>query len=386
MRNFFVFSISVILLVGCSKNNSFRIEGNFRGSKQKYIYIDRIDVDTPVRIDSAKIKKNGNFKFKIKSSEPDFYQLGFSSSDYITLLSEPGERIKLNFEGKNLFDNYNVTGSAGSRQIKMLDQKLAETKRKIDSLKTVYEAAIKNPGFKDRERILDEEFLNLIKGQRKNNIEFILKNLKSFASIKALYQKIDENTYVLYDPHDLQFLKLVSDTLLHYYPNSKHVKALKKNFEKEMSQMYFNQIEQLAKKIPETKLDPNLIDIKGKRIALSSLRGKYVLLTFWSVTSENCIAENLELKELYKKYNKNGFEIYQINLDENEENWKHAVKYDELPWISVREDDPLNPRNATFYNVKSLPTNYLYNKNGEIIGSNLHGKSLQIKLTQLFGN
>ena len=39
-------------------------------------------------------------------------------------------------------------------------------------------------------------------------------------------------------------------------------------------------------------------------------------------------------------YKNKGFEIYQINVDESEQDWKRAVKYDELPWISTREDDP----------------------------------------------
>ena len=107
-----------------------------------------------------------------------------------------------------------------------------------------------------------------------------------------------------------------------------------------------HRISEIAKNIPETKLDPDLKTTDGKRIALSSLKGKYVLLTFWSFQSKDCIAENLQLKEFYKLYNKKGFEIYQINLDENESAWKAAVKFDELPWISTREDDPKYPKNA----------------------------------------
>ena len=129
--------------------------------------------------------------------------------------------------------------------------------------------------------------------------------------------------------------------------------------------MYATQIEQIAKSMPQTKLDPDLKNIDGKRIALSSLKGKYVLLTFWSVKSRDCIEENLQLKEFYKLYNKKGFEIYQINLDENESEWKAAVKFDELPWISTREDDPADPKNAILFNVKSVPANYLYDKEVE---------------------
>jgi hypothetical protein len=143
-------------------------------------------------------------------------------------------------------------------------------------------------------------------------------------------------------------------------------------------------VERLAKNLPLTKLDPNLKNTEGKRILLSSLKGKYVLLTFWSVQSRECIAENLLLKEYYKLYHKKGFEIYQINLDENENDWLSAVKFDELPWISTREDDPRNPKNALIFNVKELPTNYLFDKESNIISSNIHGKSLQLRLEQLF--
>lgn len=308
MKKCLFFLLSVILFSGCAEKNSIRIIGNCNEPGLKYLYLNRIDVDIPVKIDSARIHKNGNFRLKIKTSETDYYQIGYSSSDFITLLAEPGEKIKVTFRGKNLYDDYTILGSPGSEKIKILDNKLADTKRKLDSLKIEYNKAATNPDFKEKSPILEEEFIKLLKAQRRNNIEFIINNSNSLASIKALYQRINENTYVLYDPRDLQYLKIVSDTLTRYYPNSKHVKALTKNLEKEMNQLYMNQIDQLVDKIPETKLDPNLKTIDGKRIALSSLKGKYVLLTFWSVNSEESVAENLELKEYYKKYNKSGFE------------------------------------------------------------------------------
>lgn len=378
--------ILVLIFDGCTDKNSIKIDGKLTDKSQKKIYLDRIDVDSYVRIDSAVVKKNGSFRFSFKASEPDFYQLGTSKADFITLLAAPGEKVSLTFNGKNLYENYTVTGSDGSEKIKILDNVLEASKKKIDSLTVIYDAGLKNPDFELKKPALDKEYLKLIKEQRSKNIKFILDNLNSFASIKALYQRIDENTYVLYDPRDLQFFKLVSDSLTFHFPKSKQAMALRKNFEKEMSQMYLNRLEQAAKNAPEIKLDPNLKDINGKRILLSSLKGKFVLLCFWATGSEECVAENLAFKALYKKYKPKGFEIYSVNLDQNESAWRTAVKFDELPWINVREDNPLNPVNANLYNVKFIPANYLYDRSGTIIGVNLHDKSLQIKLTQLFGN
>jgi len=251
-------------------------------------------------------------------------------------------------------------------------------------LTTIYNQASKEPGFDVKGPPLESEFTNVIKAQRKKNIEFILNNMNSLASIKALYQTITPDTYVLYEPNDLQYLKIVTDSLTRHYPKSKHVQALARDLNNELNKMYVEKIGAMANTLPQAKLDPNLKDMKGKRIALSSLKGKYVLLAFWSYRSKDCIVENLQLKEYYKLYKSKGFEIYQINVDDSETDWQKAVNYDELPWISTREDDPRNPLNAKLFNVTTLPSNFLFDKTGEIIGSNLHGRSLQIRLEQLF--
>ena len=384
MKRILFFLASILIISGCKDKGTFYVVGFIKGDTRKYIYINRVDINTLVFIDSSKISKKGKFRFKIKTSEADFYQLGFSTSDFVTLLAEPGEKINLEFNGKYLFENYSVSGSAGSERLQFIDKTLAETKSKLDSLNTLYEKASAEPGFDIKGPALETEYTRLIREQRKKNIGFIIDNINSLAAIKALYQKINADTYVLYDPKDLQYLKIVTDSLTRHFPNSKHVKALARDFEKEMNQLYANQIKMIAKTLPETKLDPDLKDLAGKRIALSSFKGKYVLLTFWSVRSRECIQENLQLKEFYRIYSKKGFEIYQVNLDQSETDWKSAVKFDELPWISTREDDPLNPKNAILFNVKSLPSNFLFDKEGKIVTSNLHGKSLQLKLDQLF--
>jgi hypothetical protein len=376
--------ILAIFVAGCKNKDSFSVNGVIKDATEKYIYINKVDVNTQVLIDSSKISKKGAFRFKVEASDADFYQLGFSTSNFITLLAEPGEKIVLKFNGKSLYEDYTITGSSGSAKLQFLDANLAETKKSLDSLTVLYNKASKEPGFEVKGPEFQAKFSDLIKIQRKKNIEFIINNINSLASIKALYQTITPDTYVLYEPNDLQYLKIVNDSLTRHYPNSKHVQALARDLNNELNKLYARQLESMASKLPHTKLDPDLKNHAGKRIALSSLKGKYVLLTFWSVRSKECIVENLQLKQLYKLYNKKGFEIYQINLDESESDWKKAVAFDELPWINTREDDPLNPINAKIFNVTSLPANFLFDKESNIIGSNLHDRSLQLKLEQLF--
>ncbi len=377
--------LATLLTNACRNENIITVRGKINGEKErKSIFLNRIEVDYPVFVDSSKIDSNGNFKFRIESPSPDFYQLGFSSSNFVTILASPGEKISLVFNDSLLWKDYSVKGSEGSADVKVLDERLARTKKQLDSIELVYIKASSGPSFGEVKTPLEDSYENLIKKQRKNNIDFIISKPKSFASIKALYQQIDDETGVLYEARDLQYFKIVADSLGRYYPRSKHVIALKQDVERGMNQFSLGKIIELADTIKEVNLDPVLTDINGKRIALSSLRGKYVLLTFWSVTSAESVAENRQLLEFYGKYKNNGFEIYQVNLDADENVWRNAVRFEELPWISTREDNPLNPVTARLYNVQQLPANYLYDKSGEIIGKDLHGRSLMIKLNQLF--
>lgn len=386
MKKILVIIITVFMVAGCRNMDSFTISGKISDPQKKNIVLNRVEVDRLVFIDSIKVKGNGSFRFRLKAEHPDFYQIGYSDTDFITLLAAPGEKISMTFRGKNTSGDYEVTGSKGSEDVRMLDLRLAEGKRKLDSLRTVYGNLEGDQASMEERTRLEDEYTSVLQNLRKKNIEYIVTNPSSMAALKAVYQRIDENTYVLYDPRDLQYLKIVSDSLGRHYPGSKNVKALAEDVKKEMNQMMARQIQSIASKAPEIELDPNLLDVNGNRIALSSLRGKIVLLTFWSVNSGDCVSENNQLKEFYKTYKSKGFEIYQINIDRDEEKWKHAVRFDELPWISTREDDPEVLENVKLFNVQALPANYLFARDGSIIGTNLHGRSLQIKLNQLFNN
>ncbi len=148
MKRLFFFLSLVILFSGCKNEGTFTVKGTIKGeNKKRSISISRLEINTPVFIDSARINKKGEFSFRVKSTETDFYQLGFSTSDFITLLAEPGEKIGLQFEGKTLFEKYTVTGSPGTEKLQYLDMTLDLTKKRLDSLRLAYTEAQEKPGF-----------------------------------------------------------------------------------------------------------------------------------------------------------------------------------------------------------------------------------------------
>lgn len=384
MKKLVFFVLLALLAAGC-KNHNLVINGVYPFDGHDVLYLKKVDLKNPIAVDSATINNSGKFRFKTTIDEPSFYTLGFDNNEFITIVAEPGDQINVEFKARRLQNEYSVEGSVESEKIRKLDKKLGRTLLKLDSLTKEYNKIAGNDAEQEKATSLEKAYLDVLNEQRNFNIAFILDNMSKLSAIKALYQSIDENTFVLYKPRDLQYLKLVSDSLSKYYPGISLTKSLMSNLEEELNQMYADRITQAAEVADPVKLDANLKNIEGQRIRLSDvIENNYVLLSFWSAESRECISNNLFLKNVYSLYHNEGLEIYQVNLDADEDTWRKSVNFDELPWISVREDDSSSPITARIFNVTGVPANYLFDKEGNIIGKDLFGKSLKIKLSQIF--
>lgn len=122
--------------------------------------------------------------------------------------------------------------------------------------------------------------------------------------------------------------------------------------------------------------------INGDEFALSELQGNLVLLDFWGSWCGPCRAKNPALVSIYDKYHGQNFtdfkdfEIVSVAIDRNEKSWKAAIQRDNLHWPHHIWDKATNLKFfngevAKEFGVKEVPSNYLLNKNGEIVGVNL---------------
>lgn len=120
----------------------------------------------------------------------------------------------------------------------------------------------------------------------------------------------------------------------------------------------------------------------GEEIALSSLRGKFVLVQFWAAEDKGSRIINPVLVEAYKKYKRKGFEIYQVSVDNNRIEWVDAIDTDKLTWINVGDmNGSIHATNV--YNVQQIPYNYLLDKEGNILAKNLIGPALDKTLARI---
>jgi thiol-disulfide isomerase/thioredoxin len=142
--------------------------------------------------------------------------------------------------------------------------------------------------------------------------------------------------------------------------------------------------EQLGINIGEIAPEINLKSPDGKLIALSSLKGKVVLLDFWASWCRPCRAENPNVVRLYNKYKDKGFTVYSVSLDQNKDKWMAAITQDQLTWSNhVSELTGWKSSAGNKYGVSSIPKTFLINKKGEIIGYDLRGNELGKKLSEI---
>ena len=139
--------------------------------------------------------------------------------------------------------------------------------------------------------------------------------------------------------------------------------------------------------------------VTGKPFALSSLKGKVVLLDFWASWCVPCRKSNPHVKALYEKYRKKGFDVvYVADNDSRPEDALKAIEQDGikkyhhvLRGLKIMKD--ANGKMTGYdksedvseqYAIHFLPTKYLIDREGNIIGK-VTDEELDAKLKEIFG-
>lgn len=356
----------VILLSACSEKiegPSFTVTGKIANAEGKQLYLSNIGIKQITLLDSAKIDKEGNFKFTRPRPESyDFYFIALKGEKPIAFAIDSTETITINSDTTDFSGSYTIEGNSDSQQIKEMNELQAALQEQVNGmLKSTSPAIIKTR----------DEIYSLI-GEFKQNIskQFIIPAPSKAAAYYAL--SLTLNGEPLFQPMnnrlDSKCFAAVATGLRQRFPDAKRTRHIVKTAEQALQSTRpraTRSIEVEEGDMTTTGIfDIRLPGINGDSISLSSLKGKVVLLDFTVYEDAKISSRNIMLREIYSRYKERGFEIYQISYDTREHFWQQSAS--NLPWTCVRDGEGARSSNLTLYNIQALPTFYLINSNNEI--------------------
>ncbi|MGD7043380.1 TlpA family protein disulfide reductase [Jeotgalibacillus proteolyticus] len=120
---------------------------------------------------------------------------------------------------------------------------------------------------------------------------------------------------------------------------------------------------------PAAAPDFSLQDLQGETIKLSDLRGKTVVVNFWTTWCPPCHEEIPELEAFYAEYVKENPDVVLLGVnlskeDHGEESVKHFVKANLMSFPILLDLDGETQRN---YQILTIPTTFIVNKDGGIM-------------------
>lgn len=367
MKKFFIVILSMIsvLFVGCEKQAQFTIKGNVSNAEGKKLYLMHMGLTGNVIVDSVALKGDGTFEFKQPAPECyDFYRLLMDKNGRgVTVAVDSTEVITIVADGNNFSDNYTVEGSDESRKVQEIEQLRRALEQQVTQCVKECGAAIGDA------RVM---VYNITKEFKENIFkQYILPAPDKASAYYALFLKT--NGMFLFNPNlhrfDSKCFSAVATSLNNRYPTSLRARNLCGIAAQGMQStrpVVRDTIEAKEASLSTIGMfDIKLPDVNGDSVALSSLKGKVVLLDFITYADVRTSEHTMALREVYNKYSKQGLEIYQVSFDGNGHFWSTSA--DNLPWLCVRDAAGVASPNILLYRVDKLPSYFLINKNSEIV-------------------
>ena len=371
MRKAAAMMLAALTIASCS-DNKFTVEGQIGNAKDSVLYFENVGLEGINVLDSVKLSDEGDFSFRQEAPDaPEFYRLRIADQ-IINVSIDSTETVQIKGSYPNMASDYTVSGSENCEKIKELALRQMDLQSRAIAIQ-------KDPSLSiDRANDSIQNIINAYKEDVKRN--YIYKEPMKAYSYFALFQAI--GNYLIFNPksnkEDIKAFAAVATSWDTYYPHDErgqnlHNIAIEGMKNQRIIESKNRDLQVEASKVSEAGvLDIALIDNKGQERHLTDLKGKVVLLDFHIFALNDSPARIIMLRELYSKYQQQGFEVYQVSLDPDEHFWKQQTAA--LPWISVRDADGVNSQRLMLYNIQTVPDFFLIDR-----GNNLVKRAAQIK-------
>ncbi len=369
--------------VSCTQKK-FHVDGTIANAKDSILYFENMGLNGPVVLDSVRLGEDGAFAFSEKATDaPEFYRLRIAGQ-IINVSIDSTETVNVKARYPDMASRYEVTGSDNCSRIKELTLMQMALQRQIQDI--AQNLNLNSQIINDSLQKVLEAYKNKVK------LNYIYKEPMKASSYFALFQTINagDASLLIFNPRasaeDVKVYAAVATSWDTYYPKAVrganlHNIAIEGMKDVRIIQNNQRRVLDASKLKASGIIDVTLPDHHGVIRKLTDLKGKVVMLDFHVFASKQSTERIMALRELYNKYHDRGFEIYQVSLDPDEHFWK--TKTAALPWISVHADADAQNDVLVNYNVRSIPTYFIIDRNNTLQKRDVQIKDLDAEIRSL---
>ncbi|KWW31591.1 MAG: peroxiredoxin [bacterium P3] len=231
----FVLLSGVLFAGGCSRGDSFTLEGTLENGAGCSLYVEELTPDGAVFLDSVRLDEKGRFVFRHDLEYETFFNLHSNEQDYVVLLPRAGERLTLNGDYQSLQWSYRVSGSEGSTLLWQLQdysnhgievltelvQQDQENRQRWGAESAAYKAAKEKTDSVYREAAMEQvEYVS----------RFIQEHRGSLATLIALYKQFNRHDIIAPEVN-FDYYELVLEGLEEEMPDNPHTVHFKNRVE-----------------------------------------------------------------------------------------------------------------------------------------------------------
>ncbi|MCL4540560.1 MAG: TlpA family protein disulfide reductase [Bacteroidetes bacterium] len=116
-----------------------------------------------------------------------------------------------------------------------------------------------------------------------------------------------------------------------------------------------------------TASDSSWHNDNGKKVSLSDLRGKTVLINFWATWCGPCKAELPDIEAISKEYASKGLVVIGVSEDEGNNLVSTVSKFATQQGLTYQIVIDDNSIADAYGNINAIPTSFLVGKDGKIV-------------------